>query len=233
MNRPTNEMIEQFDITPLSRIQDHTDFLNTIRTYYRQARHFDHVTQNQVMRATNRSISHLFEDLFAAYCANLLPKDESLLILIDPQISFTISGLRNHNDTRPLLFRPDVCFLKCGVVTKVFEVKTDIGYKRTTFNDYAKELATTIGRIKGLECTITVNGDKKFVSISKSLEHVIIILNGAENSGNIEEAKKLIKEQYGINLLTLSNGMHLNNKFETCDIKISSDFMLLDALIQQ
>jgi hypothetical protein len=212
----------------------HQTFLNSVRDAYLDARKAKCAsTTNKIIRCTSHSISSISEDLFAKYCADLLRTDKSLEILVDPQISFSVSGLRNKSGKRPLLFRPDVCFLKDDTVTKVFDIKTDLGYKRKEIINQAKQLNETIQKIKGINCTVNLQGRVENISISGRVEKYIIVVSGAENSGDIEATQKTIWETNNIRMFVLSLGDHLNTYKSHTKFESTKDFILLDKVILQ
>ncbi len=137
--------------------EKHKQFIDSIYNLYLEARKNKFPSaQNDIIRGTSHSISAIAEDLFAQYCADILPFKSSV-ILIDPQISFIGSGLKNQSGKRPLLFRPDVCITVDNVITKVFDIKTDLGYKRTEIIGQVKLLDIFIKKIKGLNCDLKID----------------------------------------------------------------------------
>lgn len=210
----------------------HEFFLQSIRKAYLEARIPKYASnRNTVIRCTSHSISSVAEDLFAKYCSDLLKSDKNLRILIDPQISFSVSGLRNKSGKRPLLYRPDVCFLKNNVVTTVFDIKTDLGYKRKEIVTLAAALNETIERIQGARCTVNLQNVVEQISVAKKLKKYIVVISGAENSGNIQQTKKVLKTNHKIEMLILSLGDHLNTYKSKTNFEVSNDFELLDNII--
>ncbi len=186
-----------------------------------------------IVRGTSHSISSQVEDLLASYCAKHIDQKSGTVILIDPQISFSNTKLKNKSGKRPLLFRPDICFLRNNRVVKIFDVKTDLGYKRKEIIQQAGQLKNLIKRIKGKSALININGTPTTVSISKKIKKYFVVISGAENSGNIQETKKRIKEKHGIDMLVLSDGDHLNSYKTKPGFTPTKDFKKLDHIIRR
>jgi len=186
-----------------------------------------------MIRGTSHSISSLAEDLFAKYCADLLERNSRTQVLIDPQISFKISGLKNKSGKRPLLVRPDICFLKDNEVTKIFDIKTDLGYKRKEIINQAGDLKKLVSKIKGKNATVNLENEERKIRISKTLQEFIVVVSGAENSGNIKETKAIIQRKHKIIMLILAEGDHLNTYKPNPKFKLTSDFNSLDSFIRK
>jgi hypothetical protein len=211
------------------------EFINQIRKSYLGARRLKiSSTKNKTIRGTSHTISSVSEDIFAKYCADLLPQKKEIEIWVDPQISFKIAGLKNKSGKRPLLFRPDICIIENNVVKKVFDIKTDLGYKRTKIVEQAEELKNITNKIVGKQATVKDGQDKevKNIKIAKRLKRYIVVLSSGNNSAEkLNDTKSKIKELHNILMFCLTQGDHLNSYIDNPNITITKDFELLDEKI--
>ncbi len=218
--------------------EKHKWFIDSIYNSYLDARKIKFPSaKNKINRGTSHSISSVAEDLFAKYCADILPSNSSIQILIDPQISFTGSGFMNNSGKRPLLFRPDVCITVDNFITKVFDIKTDLGYKRNEITEQVKVLDTLIEKIKGLDCYLKIdkiNNLKEKFKISEDIKMVIVVISGASNSGNIEKTVEIISKNTKTEMLVLSKGQSINHYENTNRFIVNeADFNKLDKIITE
>ncbi len=192
------------------------DFLDQIRTAYLKARKCVYTSINSeiITRGTSHSISSISEDLFACYCADKVTDQEKIKILIDPPLSFKGSGLKNKSEKKSLLIRPDVALCNGEKIVCLFDIKTDLGYKRKIFLDQAKERNNQMDLIKGKIANLN-DGETKIPGtfiIDTRIKYVYIIIS----QGNIN---KTVQEQYmhdiknlgNADIFILSKGDHLNN----------------------
>lgn len=210
-------------------------FIKQIRESYLDAKLLKtKSTKNNIRRGTSHSISSISEDIFAKYCADLLPSNKEIEIWVDPQISFTIAGLKNKSGKRPLLFRPDICIIKNNIVKKVFDIKTDLGYKRTKIVEQAGEFKNITNKIIGKPATIRDGQDKKVknIKIAKGLKKYIVVLSSGNSSAEeLNDAKSKIKTLHNILLFCLTQGDHLNSYSGVPEYTITKDFEQLDKKI--
>lgn len=217
----------------------HEEFLKSIRKAYLEARKIIYkpqMDQGILSRGTSHSISSITEDLFGCYCADKVVNPSNIKILIDPQISFAVSKLRNKNDKKALLIRPDVALTKSNVATCFFDIKTDLGYKRKEFLEQAKERGEQMSIINGVKSTYN-DGETKIQNpllISKKIQFIYIIIS----QGNISKLKldnfindiRMIKN---IDILLLSTGDHLNAYHQNPQwIPNGLDFNKLDNILE-
>ena len=212
-----------------------TDFLEKIRATYLNARKlsFQPKTNASVLsRGTSHTISAISEDLFGCYCAEKIKKITDHKIYIDPQLSFTSSGLRNKTGKRPLLVRPDVAIVRGDTVKCVFDLKTDLGHKRSDFFEKAKEMSDQLKKIKGLKCSYK-DGETKHsqeLKIAEDIEVVYIVLT----DGNIKKEKinsfiDQIQELENVDVKVLTSGDHLNSYDQNPNFELrKEDFDALD-----
>lgn len=213
------------------------DFLNQIRAAYLNARKCAFTSENHgiIKRGTSHSISSLSEDLLACYCADKVSNPKNIKILIDPPLSFKGTGLKNKSDRKSLLIRPDVALCKEDRIVCLFDIKTDLGYKRKIFLDQAKDRNNQMNFIKGKPAKIN-DGETKLPEtfiIDTNVKFVYIIISqGNINRSTQENYIRNIKNLDNADIFVLSNGDHLNNYGEkpTWEINYSS-FTALDNLI--
>ena len=217
----------------------HKEFIEIISEAYKKAREVEFVTNktNDILsRGTSKSISSITEDLFACYCAEKVETNKNLRILVDPQLSFKGTNLKNKSGKRPLLIRPDVVISKDNIANCFFDLKTDLGFKRSEFINHAKLYNDKIERIKGIQANYK-NGKTKAsnkISFSEDLMLCYVILS-SKNLRNhkmanlIEQARKL----KNIKVFVLTNGSHLNDYGKNSPAKINhEEFNELDGFLE-
>lgn len=129
----------------------HLEFLEQVRKAYLKARksvYNPSINPEIIFRGTSHSISSIVEDLFACYCAEKIKNSKGIKIIIDPQLSFKGTGLKNKSKKKSLLIRPDIAFLKKNEIICLFDIKTDLGYKRHEFLSQAKYRNKQMNEIK-------------------------------------------------------------------------------------
>ncbi|MNE73592.1 hypothetical protein D3C80_1696140 [compost metagenome] len=127
------------------------DFLQGIRDAYLKARKFIYTPKTNIeilTRGTSHSISSISEDLFACYCVNKVVDPKGIRIIIDLPLSFKGTSLKNKSEKKSLLIRPDIALCKSENINCLFDIKTDLGYKRKNFLDQAKERNIQMNLIK-------------------------------------------------------------------------------------
>jgi hypothetical protein len=190
-------------------------FINEVRKMYKNARETKYPSKNKIVikRGTNHTISSHAEDLFAKYCSEKLPNKGTYQILIDPQITFPTSGLRNKSGKRPLLIRPDICILNNGVAKIFFDIKMDIGRKRTEFISLIKESACLKERIRAKYAKASDGQTKKPISfrIDYKLESCFVVIsNGNINKESLKKIHEELRDIRGVKAYFLSSGAHPN-----------------------
>lgn len=216
------------------------EFLQEIRDAYLKARKFIYTPKVNIevlTRGTSHSISSVSEDLFACYCANRVVDPTGLRIFIDPPISFVGTTLKNKSEKKALLIRPDIALCRNSIVNCVFDIKTDLGFKRKVFIDKAKERNAQMNFIKSQVAQLT-DGETKIpgtLKIAKDIKFVYVILS----EGNISKSilKRLIddlKALENIEAFVLSEGDHLNSYDISPRWQINQhDFDALDELLDK
>ena len=217
----------------------HKEFIEIISEAYKKAREVEFLTKKTndlVSRGTSKSISSISEDLFACYCAEKVEPDKNLRILVDPQLSFKGTNLKNKSGKKPLLIRPDVVISKDNVANCFFDLKTDLGFNRSEFIKHASAYNDRIDRIKGLQAHYK-DGKTKApyqLSFSDDLKLCYVILS-SKNLRNhkmanlIEQARKL----KNIKVFVLTTGTHLNDYGKNSPAKINhEEFNELDGFLE-
>lgn len=216
------------------------DFLIKTRKAYLAARECSFIpttNSNVLSRGTSHSISSITEDLFGCYCAEKVTDANGIKILVDPPISFKGTELKNKSGKKSLLIRPDIAFTKNNVVNCLFDIKTDLGYKRFELFNQAKERNEQLNKIKNQFAVYKDGKTKKEqkVKISPQIEFIYIIIS----QGNISKDKmdnyiREIKLLENVNIFVISQGEHLNSYNETSNAEINTvDFDKLDKLIKR
>lgn len=161
-----------------------------------------------IARKTSHTISSIIEDLVAYYFSNIIRKD--LKILIDPQIS--VNGLKNKTGNKKLLFRPDICIMKNDVVKAIFDIKTDLGYKRSEFIRYAKDRVKELNKIKKNNKGCSLKDDDKeiqSVKIDDNLKWIYIVVSDDNiNKDQFIKIENEIGTMSDVELFTLVKGEH-------------------------
>jgi hypothetical protein len=180
------------------------EFIEKIITLYRNARQTTFPVDN-IKRGKSHSISSQVEDLFAFYISELV--DNNIEILIDQPISFNLFG-------KSKTIYADIAMIKDNVVYQVWDLKTDLGWKRDSFVQFCKD---KILLVKGASGQILKLKDGEFkteriLKFSDNLTFNIVVVSGknistAKGERNIVETKNL--ENVGVYFLT--NNIHPNS----------------------
>lgn len=215
------------------------EFIKEVRDSYLKARKCIYTPKNNssnLSRGTSHSISSITEDLFGCYCAEKIKrKSKNTNIFIDPPISFRGTNLKNKSKKRSLLIRPDLAFVINGVATVLFDIKTDLGYKRKEFFNQAKERNEQLNKIKKKRCSFNdgETKEKNDITISENIKFIYIIISQGNITKKVqEEFIAQIKELENMDVFLLTTGNHLNSYSEEISYTINiEDFDKLDKII--
>lgn len=215
-----------------------TEFIEKIRSAYIDARDFVYkptTNLHALTRGTSHSISSLTEDLFGCYCTEKIPTDDKVKIHIDPQLSFRGTGLKNKSKKKSLLIRPDLVLTRNNIANCMFDIKTDIGYKRIELFNQAKERNDQIELIRN-KTAFCKDGKSKVeeqIEFSSDIKFIYIVLS----QGNINKDIQVkfitdIRNLPNVDIFLLTIGDHLNAYHENPIWKINqTDFDQLDETI--
>jgi hypothetical protein len=154
----------------------------------------------RIIRGTSPSISAQAEDLLAEYVNTLLENME-VEIWVDPQIICDkASRTTPKGKSKSVLFRPDICVVRNNEVVLVIDIKMDLGYRRGTFLEFAKERKRELADIKKgtAHCSIGEEKSRKKekregLRFSTPLKWLYVVVS----SENISDSKmKAIKEGF-------------------------------------
>ena len=179
------------------------EFIKNIITLYRKARVPTFPFEN-IKRGKSRSISSEAEDLFAYYISNII--NDKVEILIDQPISFILFG-------KSKTIYADIAIIKNNVVYQIWDLKTDLGWKRDSFIDFCKDKINLVNGAK-LQLAKLKDGEYKterHLTFSDNLTFNIVVISNknisaAKGERNIIETKNL--ENVGVYFLT--SGIHPN-----------------------
>ncbi len=216
------------------------EFLQKVREAYLSAREYKYIpnsNQQVLSRGTSHSISSETEDLFGCYCAEKVINEKEIKIIIDPPISFKGTDLKNKSGKKSLLMRPDILITKDGIANCLFDLKTDLGYKRFELLNQAKEKNELLKLIKGHNAKYKDGKTKQEIEIkfSNEIKFVYVVIS----QGNIKIEKlneyiRGIKELENIEIYVLSTGDHLNSYNQHSNWNVNeTDFNELDNLINK
>lgn len=216
------------------------EFIDKIREAYLKAREFAYKpkTNSQVLaRGTSHSISSLTEDLFGCYCTERISNPDNFKIIIDPQLSFRGTKLKNKSEKKPLLIRPDLILSKNSRVTCMFDIKTDLGYKRTEFFNQAKERNDQIKFIKN-NTSFCKDGQTKIampLQFDNDIKFIYIIISQGNISKIVQNSFiKRIRQLSNVDIFLLTTGDHLNSYHKNPKWEVNiSDFDRLDKTIDK
>lgn len=216
----------------------HLEFLEKTREAYIDARECTYLptsNNNLLSRGTSHSISSITEDLFGCYCAEKVLDSNGIKIIIDPQISFKGTGLKNKSQKRALLIRPDIAFSKNNIINCFFDIKTDLGYKRLELLNQARERNNQLTLIKEQSAKYKDGKTKieQYVQISPEIKFIYVIISqGNIGKDRMDNFLKEIKLLENIDIFVISKGEHLNsyNTISKTEINLIA-FNELDKLI--
>ena len=172
-----------------------------------------HYTSRRVRRGESRSVSSLVEDLFAKYMHEIA--DKKFNILVVPVLSFKIGG-------KAFVMKPDLCLTYNRRVTAFYDLKMDLGYKRTKFYQNCNSYEDKIKLIRGKVCSITDGKTKRRTDtllISKTLKyHVVVISDGNIKKEDFKDIERDFKKLSLSKLYVLTEDCHPNTyKYKTPD----------------
>ncbi|MER0439312.1 hypothetical protein [Emticicia sp. W12TSBA100-4] len=222
-----------------------TEFIDKVRQAYIVARDFLYqpITNQQVLtRGTSHSISSVTEDLFGCYCTEKITNAGNIKVYIDPQLSFSGTNLKNKNNKRPLLVRPDLAIANDNVIQCMFDIKTDLGYKRIELYNHAKERNDQINLIKKSVAKYYDGKTKvqKHLTFSEDTKFIYVVIS----QGNIKKSVQddfisRIRQLDKVEIYQLSTGDHLNAYHDNPNWQINKtdfdnlDKKILECLIEQ
>ncbi len=214
------------------------DFIFKIRQAYINARNNVYIpvsNSQSLTRGTSHSISSLVEDLFGCYCAEKMNNSSDVTIYIDPQLSFRGTALKNKSGKKSLLIRPDIAIEKNGTINCMFDLKTDLGYKRNDLYKQALERDNQIEVIKNSSAKYKDGKTKiqKELNFYNNLKYILVIISqGNINKNKLEDLIRQIRLLNNVEIYLLTNGDHLNtyNEYPKWEIN-SDDFDKLDQKI--
>lgn len=210
------------------------EFIEKIRNAYLKARNcsYQPVSNSHILRrGTSHTISSIAEDIFAGYCVEKVSRPEDYEVIADPQISFSGTELRNINDKKSLLIRPDVAICKNKTVTCLFDLKMDLGYNRSDFMKQAITKNQQINLIKNRNAKI--NGEVYFISPDIMFNYLLLSeKNGLK--GLHSQNMVTIKTLENIDAFILSDGDHLNSyNLKSTFTANELEFNRLDSLLDK
>lgn len=186
------------------------EFIDSIIDMYQSAKklNFDYQPYT-IWRGVSRSISGLVEDLFALFVARRLG-DDSLEFIIDKTMSIeTLDG-------KNISFRPDLAIVREGVITHIFDMKMDMGYKRRFHEtpEFVKEekKMSILRNGEYKKITYKSNGNKVELRTHKNIINQIVVIS-EKNEGrstNRTDLIEAISHLDWINIYYLSGNVHPN-----------------------
>jgi hypothetical protein len=216
------------------------DFIDKIRQAYLNARNFAYtpiLNTQSLTRGTSHSISSLTEDLFGCYCTEKITNSTGITIHIDPQLSFCGTTLKNKSGKKSLLIRPDIAIEKNGTINCMFDLKTDLGYKRTELFNQAKERNDQVEAIKksSAKCNDGKTKVQRTLKFSDDLKFIFIVISqGNINKKTQDDFITQIRQLKNVEIYLLTTGDHLNSYHNNPTWQINSDdFNKLDNKIAE
>jgi len=215
------------------------EFIEKIRAAYIAAREFVYTPTTNLQaltRGTSHSISSLTEDLFGCYCTEKIANSDNIKIHIDPQLSFRGTGLKNKSGKKSLLIRPDLLLTNNSVANCMFDIKTDLGYKRNELYNQAKERNDQIDIIKN-ETAFCKDGKSKVeekIKFSNEIKFIYIVLSQGNINKTVQDSFiKNIRNLAHVDIFLLTTGDHLNAYHENPKWEINQyDFDRLDKTVE-
>jgi hypothetical protein len=183
------------------------EFINEVIKLYREAKELIKGDRGyNIKRGVKKTISGKAEDLFALFIATRLD---------DPELEFWVEGQLQlgFESQQKSKTKPDLIIIRDGRITHLFELKTDMGYKRTFHTTKGfSELQERIGRLRnGQFEEATLNGIPIRVDENLSMHFVVISEINHGRKDNILGMKKAFDALDGVNLYYLSKGTHPNS----------------------
>lgn len=187
-----------------------TEFIKEIVAYYRESRELTiDKGEFNIWRGVSHSISSQSEDLFAKMVAQEL-NDTSLEFIVDKTFLMRLTSGES------MQFRPDLAIVKNGVLTKIIDLKMDMGYKRRYHEtDAFKKEADkfTALRNQNYESISYSRGSKKFeLKAAKNISNQIVVIsekNEGKSDNRLDMVSSISKLDW-VEVYYLSGGVHPN-----------------------
>jgi len=166
---------------------------------YEEARKSKYPHKN-ITRIKSHTTSSNVEDLIAFYFTQFTKHE----ILIDPLFSYE-SSIKNKT------FRPDIVVKDEEEIKSFFDVKMDLGWKRSEFHSYCIAKSEMIKKIAGDK----ISYNKKDIKVSKNAKYEIVVISEKNISEKkLNENLSLIQNaniEKEVSIFFLTNTAHPND----------------------
>jgi hypothetical protein len=155
-----------------------------------------------IRRGMGHSISGFLEDLFAAYIAANV-KRQDLIYFVDKVTSFKFGGMEKARSIKPdllILNKRDL------IATHYYDLKTDIGFGRD-MKENLKRWNDLILSLRGNRAWITVNKKREYeIQFAESIKYTVVIaIDWNVNEKTLNKNRHLAEGLEGIELYVLIN----------------------------
>lgn len=188
-----------------------SDFIEKVIKDYSDASKISiNVGKYKIWRGVSHSISSKAEDLFALFVAERLDV-ERLEFIVDKTMCMKSEGEETIN------FRPDLAIVDDNIITHIFDLKMDMGYKRR-YHEMDKFKSEKIKFEKFRNQTfdkIEYKKDNKIIELNisnKIINQIVVISEKNEGkSTNREDMIESIGKLDWVKIYYLTGGVHPNN----------------------
>lgn len=180
-----------------------------------------------IHRGRNHCVSSKIEDLVALYIYKNLKHRQNYKVYTDKPIS--IKGVKSHT------IYPDVLIVdKNNQIVSMFDVKTDMGYKRKELCDLCKNKSAQLDKLSKNKSYIqSFKNGKTELSVTKNTNYNIVIISSKNWIKGWEDYVKKSNKIKGISVYVLFSGAHPNSKkTEKNLILMNDDFDHMLASLQ-
>ncbi|MFM7015672.1 MAG: hypothetical protein ACKOX3_05020 [Bacteroidota bacterium] len=186
------------------------EFIKGIAELYVKARQTT-FPANNIRRGKSHSISSQVEDFFALYISTMVSDDTK--IYIDQPISFKLNG-------KSKTIYADVAIIKDNKIQQVWDLKTDLGWKRDSFVQFCKDKIELVKGARNQTAKLKDGQNKaqQTLAFSNDMTFNIVVVsltNISKSKGDLNVAGTNNLENVGVYFLTKS--LHPNNYGMTPD----------------
>lgn len=180
------------------------EFIKGIADLYVKARQTTFPAGN-IRRGKSHSISSQVEDFFAFYISQMVLEDTK--IYIDQPISFKLNG-------KSKTIYADVAVIKDNKIQQIWDLKTDLGWKRDSFVEFCKEKTELVKGARNQTAKLKdgLNKLQQSLSFSDDLTFNIVVVsltNISVAKGDLNVTRTRDLENVGVYFLT--KALHPNN----------------------
>ncbi|MEI8278794.1 MAG: hypothetical protein WCG87_03465 [Bacteroidota bacterium] len=183
------------------------EFIKSIVELYRKAR-LTFFPAGNIKRGKSHTISSQVEDLFALYISDIV--NSKIEILIDQPISFS------HNNVSKTIYA-DIAMIKDDLIYQIWDIKTDLGWKRDIFPQFCKDKDELVNSIKSKDAKFKNREDNTSRQLKFSSDFTFnIVVISCKNISTIkhERVANETRQLQNVGVYFLTSDTHPNSNYD-------------------